>query len=98
MLFLAGNYINIFFLNKLFFSSFLIFLFRQIPHELIILYPGRKIDFHMVRKSGLYVAAKLKAFSGEGYRLGSVVPRLVESTASCEISNIESSNIKGIFT
>lgn len=40
----------------------------------------------MLKKNGKFVATKTKLFSGEGYRLGSVVPRVVGSTSSSKIS------------
>lgn len=39
----------------------------------------------MVKKNGAYIPTKTKPFSGEGYRLGSVVPQIIESSASDKI-------------
>jgi UBX domain-containing protein 1 len=50
----------------------------QIPQELLDRYPGRKVDFHMVRKGTEYEKPKPKPFAGEGNRLGAVVPNVVQ--------------------
>lgn len=65
-------------------ESQLISPFSRIPPELVQAHAGRKIDFHMVRKSEEYVAPKPKPFSGEGNRLGSVVPNIVGGPSSSE--------------
>ena len=44
-------------------------------------HPGKKVDFHMERKGTPYVKPKLKPFSGDGQRLGSVVPNVVGSSS-----------------
>uniref|UniRef100_A0A915CTZ7 SEP domain-containing protein n=1 Tax=Ditylenchus dipsaci TaxID=166011 RepID=A0A915CTZ7_9BILA len=49
----------------------------EIPQELVERHPGRKIDFHLIRKQTEYVPPKAKPFSGEGQRLGAIVPGVV---------------------
>jgi UBX domain-containing protein 1 len=52
----------------------------RIPPELVQKYPGRRVDIHMERKTSPYVAPKAKPFSGEAYRLGSIVPTVVDNS------------------
>uniref|UniRef100_A0A915LRC6 SEP domain-containing protein n=1 Tax=Meloidogyne javanica TaxID=6303 RepID=A0A915LRC6_MELJA len=47
---------------------------KRIPTELSSLYPGREVDLRVERKSTEYVPPKAKPFSGQGYRLGSLLP------------------------
>ncbi|KAF7636096.1 SEP domain-containing protein [Meloidogyne graminicola] len=47
---------------------------KRIPTELLTLYPGREVDLRVERKPTDYVAPKAKPFSGQGYRLGSLLP------------------------
>lgn len=49
--------------------------FRHIPNEIIRKYPGKTIDIRMERRLEPYVV-KPKPFSGQGQRLGELVPTI----------------------
>lgn len=50
--------------------------FRHIPSEIIRQYPDKIIDIQMERRQGSYVSES-KPFSGQGQRLGEIVPAIV---------------------
>ncbi|KAI1729346.1 SEP domain-containing protein [Ditylenchus destructor] len=60
----------------------------EVPQEIVNRFPGRKVDFQMIRKATEYVPPKVKPFSGEGHRLGAVVPHVVELDSDQSSSNM----------